>query len=148
MVVRVDGETLDEPSAAGPAGHCVADDPPVPLGDAPTISGRGVGRLCQSLSVEAPEGVESRSVQFEDGSHVFPAGRSDPKSRLGGWGLHRPSEAYFEESEDLADPVARIEEGGLLRGAESGSQYRVESPCGQQARRLDDCLLVYVRPAG
>ena len=130
MVVRVDGQALDEPSAPGPAGHCVADDPPVPLGDAPTISGRGVGRLDQGLSVEAPKGVESRSVQFEDGSHVSPAGRSDPKSQLGGWGLYRPSEAYFEESEDLADLVARIEERDLLRRTESGSQHRVESPCG------------------
>jgi len=130
VVVWVDGQSLDAPRGSGPAGHCVADNPPVPLGDAPTISGRGVGGLCQSLSVEAPEGVESLSVQFEDGSHVSPAGRSDPKSWLGGWGLHRPGEAYFEESEDLADPVARIEEGDLLRGTESGSQYRVESPCG------------------
>ncbi|SVE45664.1 uncharacterized protein METZ01_LOCUS498518, partial [marine metagenome] len=94
------------------------------MGDASTIPGRGVGHLGKGLSVEAPKGVESRSVQFEDGSHVSPAGRSNPKSRLGRWGLYRPSEAYFEESEDLTDPVTRIEEGDLLRRTESGSQHR------------------------
>jgi hypothetical protein len=88
-----------------------------------------MGRLGKGLSVEAPEGVKGRSIQFEDGPYVFSTGRSDPKSRLWGWGRHRPSEAHLQEFEDLPDLVTRIEKGDLLRRTQSGSQYRVESPC-------------------